>query len=100
MKEMIHWLKNVEHLASRVYFQAAEVFSDDPELKDFLEHAARDEAWHHNIMVNAEKYISSQPDTIPVISVDQETSNKILRYLSEIQVGLDQQTISRIELIE
>jgi rubrerythrin len=44
MKKLIRWLRDVEHLAYEIYFQAAAVFADDSQFKTFLEHIAEDEA--------------------------------------------------------
>ena len=47
MKKLVRWLREVEHLAYEVYFQAATVYADDPQFKSFLEQIAEEEAWHY-----------------------------------------------------
>ena len=36
MKDMVKWLREVEHLACEFYLRAATYFADDPRLKKFL----------------------------------------------------------------
>lgn len=77
MKEIISWLREIEHLANEIYLQAASIYVDDLSFKKFLEHTAEDEAWHYHVMGSAAEFIASKPEIIPVISVDQETKDKI-----------------------
>lgn len=32
MKDIIDWLRKIEHLANEAYLQAAEAYADDPEV--------------------------------------------------------------------
>lgn len=100
MKKIINWLREIEHRASEIYLLAASIYSDDPVLKKFLEHTAEDESWHYHVMGSAAEYLTSAVDFIPAISIDQQTSNKIHRYFDDIQIGLEQKTLQRNELIE
>lgn len=100
MKEIVQWLRYVEHLASEVYFQAASIYANDPELKTFLENSAEDEAWHFHVMGSAAEFLASEPDFTPAISVDQETRDKIINHLNEIKIGLEQNALSRKQLLE
>lgn len=99
MKELIKWLREIEHIASRVYFQASEMFSNDNVFKKFLTDIAEDEAWHYHVMGSAEAYLGSKPNPTPAISIDKETSDTIFKYFDDIQTGLDQRTISKDQLL-
>lgn len=100
MKEIIQWLRQVELLASEIYLQAALIHENDSKLKKFLETSAEDEAWHYHVMGSAAEYIASVPGFTPAISINKETNDKIIGYLEEIKIGLEQNTIGRDELIE
>ncbi len=100
MKDIINWLRGIEHLASEVYSQAVSTFDDDPELKKFLDHISEDEAWHYHVMGSAAEYLSGKPDLIPAVSVDKDTNDKVIHHFFDIQAGLEHKTISRDDLIE
>lgn len=100
MKELINWLKNIEHLASAAYGQAALAHSDDPEFSAFLARIAEDEAWHYSVMGQAQEFLASAGESIQAVAVDPATNERIQRYFEEMQTGLDQRTLSRQELIE
>jgi CheY-like chemotaxis protein len=100
MKKLITWLREVEHLAYEVYFQAAISYADDPQLKAFLENIAEDEAYHYHVMGSAAQYFSSKPVPVPAISVDEETSDTVMKYFADIRERLEKKTISKDELIE
>jgi CheY-like chemotaxis protein len=76
MKELIRWLKNLEHTVGEIYSQAIEFCDHDPELKQFLHVLAEDEAWHYHAMTSAEEHWGADAPK-PVISVDPETNNKL-----------------------
>jgi CheY-like chemotaxis protein len=100
MKDIINWLRKVEHLANQVYLQAAKIYEDDIKLKKFLERTAEDEAWHYHVMGSAAEYLSSVPDVIPVIAVDEQISDRIFGRIYFIENGLAQKALSRDELID
>lgn len=100
MKEIIKWLRSVEHLASEVYLLAASFYDDDPKFKKFLEHTAEDEAWHYHVMGSAAEFIASEPEIIPPIAVDGNTRDRVYNYFFDIKKGVENKTISKAELIE
>jgi CheY-like chemotaxis protein len=100
MKNIIKWLRKIEKLANEVYLLGAEIYADDPEFKKFLENAAEDEAWHYHVMGTAAEHFVSKPAPIPAISIDEVTSGKILKYMSDMRDGLERKTISKDELIQ
>ena len=100
MKELIRWERDFEHLAKDIYLHAATVYADDPQFKEFLERNAEDEAWHYHVMGSAAEYFNSTPPPVPVISVDKETSNKVINFFSDIRERLEKKTISKEEFIE
>jgi CheY-like chemotaxis protein len=100
MKEIIKWLRNIEHLAGEMYQLAATIYSSEDDLKMFLEHIAEDEAWHYHVMGSATLFLDSETNFVPAISVDKETGDKIVKQISDIKQGLDQRMLSREELID
>ena len=100
MKELIRWLREIEHLANEIYLLAAAVYADDSQFRAFLEHNAEDEAWHYHVMGSAAEYFSSTPAPVPAVSMDKETSDDILKFFSGIREGLEKNTISKEEFIE
>lgn len=100
MKDIIKWLREIEHLANDAYSQAAMFYSNDINFKRFLEHTAEDEAWHYHVMGSAAEYLLTEPPITPAISIDEKTSNKITNYFSEMKNSIDKKTISKTELIE
>ena len=100
MKELIRWLREIEHLANEIYLLAAAVYADDSQFRAFLEHNAEDEAWHYHVMGSAAEYFSSTPAPVPAVSMDKETSDEILKFFSGIREGLEKNTISKEEFIE
>ncbi len=100
MNDIIKWLRGIEHLANKVYLQAASIYADHPELRNFLDDLAEDEAWHYQVMGSAQEYFISKPAFVPAIIVDQETRNKISGSFSDLQVGLDKNSLSIDELIK
>ena len=100
MKKLVRWLREVEHKANAMYLKAAAVYADDPQFNAFLEHIAEDEAWHYHVMGSAAEYFNSTPPPVPVISVDKETSDKVINFLSDINERLEKKTISKEEFIE
>ncbi len=100
MKDLIKWLRKMEHMAGEVYLQAAEIYADDPEFKKFFEEVAEDEAWHYHVMGSAAEFLGSKPAPPPVISIDEARCGEILRYISDIKDGLVSHTISKDEIIQ
>jgi len=100
MKKLVKWLREIEHNANDLYLNAANVFSGDSQFKAFLEHIAEDEAWHYHVMGSAAEYFSSTPPPVSVISVDKETSDKVINFFSDMRERLEKETISKEEFIE
>lgn len=100
MKDIISWLRKIEHTASEVYEKAALVFADDPEFKEFIERNAEDEAWHYHVMGSAYEFLGTIPEITPAISVDRITDDRISGYFVDMQSCLEQNRISKDVLIE
>jgi CheY-like chemotaxis protein len=99
MKDIIRWLREIEHLANEVYSMAAIFFSDDADFTIFLEHTAEDEAWHYHVMGSAAEYLSTEPYIKPAIKIDEKTHGKIIQYFNEMSSGIERGTISKTEMI-
>lgn len=100
MKNIVNWLRKVEHLAHEVYSQVAEEYNQDIILKEFFDGLSEAEAWHYHVMGSAAEHLTSIPDVIPAVSVDKQTSEKILNSFAYIKNGIEQRTLDREQLIE
>ena len=100
MKEIVKWLREVEHLANEVYLQAAAAHALNVSFSNFLNKIAEEEAWHYHVMGSAAQLLEDEPDLITAISIDQETSNRILKYFYELRDGLNNNTLSEKGIIE
>jgi CheY-like chemotaxis protein len=100
MKKLVSWLREVEHLAYEVYVEAASVYAGDPQFKAFLENIAEDEVWHYHVMGSAAEYFNTTPPPVPAISVDKETSDRVMKYFSDMRESLNKKKMSKDELIE
>lgn len=100
MKKIIKWLREVEHLANEVYLQAAASHISNISFSKFLSKMAEEEAWHYHVMGSAAHLLEEEPDLIPVISIDRETSDRIEQYFLNLQDGLNNKSLSEGEIIE
>lgn len=100
MKDIIDWLKSVEHIAGEVYLEAAATFSHEKDLSEFLHQLAEEEAWHFHVMGSAANFLQSEPDFVPAISVDKETEDRIISYFKTMRKGMESKTLSRNDLLE
>ena len=100
MKNIVNWLRKVEYKANQLYLKAATEYENDLNFHTFLINTAEDEAWHYQVLGRAEEFLSSTPELISAISVDSQTSNKILGLIKFIEDGLDQKSLGREELID
>jgi CheY-like chemotaxis protein len=100
IREIVRWLRTVEHLANEVYLQGAAEFAADARFADFLEHLAEDEAWHFHVMGSAADHLTAAPQPKVAISVDPGTAERILGQLRAIQDRLSSHSIQREELID
>ncbi len=100
MRTLIRWLREVEHLANEIYYQAARVYAEDPQFKTFFEQNAEDEAWHYHVMGSAAEYFKDTSAPVPAVSVDKETSDKVMANFTGLKQQLSNQTISKEQFIE
>ena len=100
MKEIIEWLKEIEHAAHQVYLHAAEVYKSDELLGRFLKKAAEDEAWHYHVMGSAADYVKDVELIIPAVKIDDEIKNRIAAYFYDIEAGLKQGALPADALVE
>jgi two-component system, chemotaxis family, chemotaxis protein CheY len=91
MLKIINWLEKIEHLASELYLKASDLVLDDKDLYDFLQHTARDEAWHYHIMGSAANYVQKHSVFEALVTIDDEIKEKIespfKRNLNDIENG-------------
>lgn len=100
MQDLVKWLKNLEHLASEAYLKGAEAYLNDKTLNTFFLENAEDEAWHYHVMGSAAEFLKSVPDITPAISIDQQTNDRIYKYLDKIKDCVERKSQDRDELIE
>lgn len=100
MREIISWLREVEHLAGEVYQQAAAIHADDPVFARFLARLAEEEAWHYHVMGSAANLVASDSDRIPAIAIDHDTGQKIINYFITMKTGLEDGSLSQVALLE
>ncbi len=100
MQEIIKWLRNLEHLASEVYFKASEYFKHDQEFSKFLKRAAEDEAWHYHVMVSAAEHFREHQPPIPSIALGKGTEQRIESVFHGINEKLADKTLTKGELLE
>ncbi len=100
MREIISWLREVEHLASEVYFQASNTQWHDPEFAKFLRELSEEEAWHYHVVGSAASYLDGKSEIFPAITIDDETSDKILRYFFDMQKGVAEGSFTQVEFLK
>ncbi|MBI9086478.1 MAG: response regulator [Desulfobacterales bacterium] len=100
MKEIITWLIQVEKLAGDFYHKAYEYFNHDASLRKFLGHAAEDEAWHFHVMGSALNNIDSFGLPNAIISLDQETRERIVAPFHEGLKKLESGQLTKEALID
>ncbi len=100
MKHIVNWLRKIEHVAYELYSNAAVFYDKDTNLKEFLDHLAEAEAWHYHVMGSAKEFLTSISDIVPAISVDKQTSDKILNSFAYVKNGVEQRTLLRDQLID
>ena len=99
MKEIITWLRKVEDLASEIYLQASSQYANNATLTALLNEIAEEEAWHYHVIGSAAHLLDEEPDLLPAIVLDDETSTRILNYFLELQNGLTNNSFTQDELI-
>jgi len=100
MRDIIRWLRKVEHSAGEAYAEAAALYAGEREFSAFLERLAEEEAWHYHVMGSAEVFLGEGGDIEPDIRVDEETSTRIQGYFEDMKEGLANGTLSRQALLE
>jgi CheY-like chemotaxis protein len=68
MQGLIEWLARTEHMQSRIYRSAAEIFKDDAELGPLLNQLAEDEELHFQMMNRALDVLSGEMPQPPMLS--------------------------------
>jgi CheY-like chemotaxis protein len=100
MREIIEWLMKIETLAGDFYSHAGAHYSQDRPLQGFLEAAAKDEAWHHQVMASALDDLDNAPDIQVVITLDPEFCRGIEAGFVLMQNGLSNGTLTKERLLE
>lgn len=100
MKELIHWLKKIEEKAADLYAGAAETFTQDEELTNFLTGLAEDENLHYHIMGSAADYLLTEGiDKRSDILLDIETKDNLEKPFEENLKMLSEGTLTVESLI-
>lgn len=100
MKDIIDWLIEVEDSAARVFAKAAEKFSQDKPLSDFLRHLSEDEVEHRDIMKRAAEVIDDFDSLPSVIFLKEETKNDIESYLGLLEKRIEKKDLDKEKLLD
>ncbi len=100
MNDVIDWLINIEHLAGKTYTRASIYFSEDADLKTFLEKIAEDEAWHFHIMGSAAENLRKLTISDYAVSIDMETDIKIKGLFQELTDKMNSGILTKEELFD
>ncbi len=101
MEELVDWLKEIEQLACDFYTQAAEVFSEDKQLSNFLSQLAQDEKSHTQLMTSIADYLQDN-DKTPAsdITLDHKTKEHLENPLREFYDFMGAGKVSKKQLFE
>lgn len=99
LKEIIDWLTWVEGTANSLYERAAQVFQDDREIATLLKELAADEKLHYELMLKAGSALEAIQEFTAIISLDQETRQKVEKPFAELSGKLEAGALSRDELL-
>ncbi len=100
MREIIHWLMNIEDLAFKTYSQAAIYFASNQVLAEFLENSAKDEAWHYNVMASAAEHDHKKPLPTPPISISGDIKIKTEKIYNSISEKINNRTLTEKFMLE
>ncbi len=100
MKEVIDWLVQMEDTAANFYRRAAEYFSGDTELAQFLKGLCDDEKKHKAIILKAAEGLKSRNNLPSLISVDTDTKKKLLHIFDECTSKMDRNELSKNALLD
>lgn len=100
MREIIIWLREIEHLASEVYALAATMNWDDKKFTKLLVQLAEEEAYHFHVVGSAAAYLESGKAIVPAIVLDNETKERISNYFFDMKKGLEDGSFTQEELFE
>ena len=98
MQDIINWLLKVEHMAGKLYADAAARFKDDHELSALLDQLAEDEAWHYHTMASASEHLRLMDAPPSIITVDPETRRNIEVQFQQVSRRLSDGTLTEEQL--
>jgi len=77
MKALIEWLIKMERISSDIYNKAADILKEDKELAPFLNHLAKDEEWHAQVMSTALEVLPGETHPPSIIELDSANKAKL-----------------------
>ncbi len=99
MNELILWLISMETSAGSFYKFAAQEFSHDPELSEFLNTLAADEIRHYEIITQVAEHIKTLPDFSYFMTVNQKKQDELIGYLFKCRQDLNEKKIDEQKLL-
>jgi two-component system chemotaxis response regulator CheY len=100
MKELIDWLITIESKAASVYEKAADFFSDNEELADFVRDLAMDEEKHIDYFCKASELIENKRSNPFNVSMDKDAIDATEILLSLCEKRIDANSFTKENLID
>ncbi len=100
MKEIVAWLIHIEDWASRIYEEAASVFSENADVHRLLDRLAVDEAMHFHFMNSALVCLNDHPNLCSTIRLDQRTIDHVEKPLKRIEASIRSGSLSTALVLE
>ena len=101
IKDIVNWLKSIEHRVGFIYTKAAGLITNDKEFVSLLQKLADDEKLHESFMQMVSKKLdaSSKTHLLDVI-LDEYTVNEIEGLLTKFENFLTNESVSKKQIIE
>ena len=100
MQEIINWLRQVEQLASNVYKEAADHFSEDQKFSSFLSQLSQDEAYHYDLIGSAAQCLPEIRDRLTAdITIDWSTKERLEKPLHEFMELMKCLALTRQDIV-
>lgn len=100
MEELIEWLIDIEGLASRVYWKAAQHLKDDEEFAGFTRRLSAEEKRHYELMLKARGLVKTQKTPHPPdISLPEDLIHEIEKHFLSSEEKIEAEDFTKEDLI-